>query len=122
MTDRLVKSYRKYDTESTLEQDAKEAFARMIPFIQERYPFIHFDQTEHPSKDGKGNYHVFGSYEGKFLWVFPEDKFIELMWGKSAYPQNENYDEFLPIVRLDFCYEINTLEDLEELLEKNIKR
>jgi hypothetical protein len=120
----LIKSYRRLDTTSTMQQDAEEAFSRIIPYIQGKYPFIRFDPPHHPSRDYNGDYYVVGAYEGKFLWIFPDTKFITLFWGKTDYPHADNCDEYVPQVQFSTgssTYIFSSLGDLEKLLADNIK-
>jgi hypothetical protein len=107
-----------------MKQDAEEAFAKLIPYIRGRYPFIAFDSAIHPSRNNKGDYYVVGAYEGKFLGIFPETKFLTLLWGKTDYPRVDTCDDFLPSVRFSdsWSYEFGSLGELEKLLTDNIKQ
>lgn len=121
--DSLVKSYKRIDTETTMEQDAIEAFSQILPFIQSRYPEIQFDPVRPGmlSQDNDGNYYVCGSYEGRLLGFIPEDKFIIIRWGRSDYPQDRYHEDYLPSIQLDFTYELESLDDLEKILRENIR-
>jgi hypothetical protein len=121
--DTLIKSYKRIDTTTTMEQDAKEAFSQIVPFIQAKYPFIHFDPIDGPqlSKDSDGGYHVYGSYESKLLGFIPEDKFVVIGWGKTDWPSDNVYENYVPSIKFEFGYEFGNLGELEDILAKNIK-
>ncbi len=121
--DSLVKSYKKIETDTPMEQDAIEAFSQIIPFIQSRYPKIQFDpiKPEMIYLDYDGNYSVYGSYEGRLLGFIPYDKFVIVRWGRSDYPQDRYHEDYTPSVQLGVTYEFGSFGQLEEVLNENIR-
>jgi hypothetical protein len=119
----LDKNYKRYNTKSSILQDAVSAFGIIIPHIQEKYSQIEFGSYAEPNKDSEGNLYVVGSYEGKFLWLFPETKFITILWGETPYGSNADIQKFCPKVRFGSypTYEFIGLDYLDELCENELK-
>jgi hypothetical protein len=121
--DRLVKSYKRLDTTSTMEQDAREAFSVIVPFIKSKYPFINFSPiADRPlSRDDNGNYCTYGVYDRKTWGFIPDDQTVIISWKKTEWPSDESLEEYVPVIRLGFGFEFGSLSQLEEILQKNLK-
>jgi len=123
MTDSsLSKSYRKFDTHRTMEEDAREAFRQIIPHIQERYPSIRFNTLDNSRRGDGGEYFICGAYEGRGFFGIKRERSIVLKWESCDWGK-EGFQLFSPIIQFNdpWGYEFTNFESLGELLNRELK-
>lgn len=129
--DKLSKSYKRYDADSTTLEDALEAFRKIVPHIETRYPSINFDSLSEKDAyyaglagEGEYDYRLCGSYRQRCFLGIPLNRYVTLLW--KTYPYcDEHLKEFMPVIRfggpLGTGYFFETFNELDSILERHIK-